>query len=572
MASPAVTPSAPAAAPSAPATPSAPSSSPATSPAPPSPPISTPESPKPPVSAPGGAQADAPKAPYDPKTAPAPPKATDYDNTTDAQARFATDLNRWHREHPEGEKPAEAPSAQTPEQQALAESQPADAPKPVAAPEVAPTPAALAKMLEDKPAFKEFMEANQDIKGPIFKMARELAEAAPIRAIFPTEGDAKFAQEYAGNMVGLKTGSLRLVNNPESAPQFLELFDSQFQQVGADGKPILDAQGKPVYDPDRNAVRNAIFNSRMQEVAQPLVSEMADLKTKLAGNYPSDSARAADQKRLDNLEYAQTALTAVEAILDGSFFEAGPPELPADATPEQKAWFEGEQKKIADQRKELEDKQKGMSKEERTQASQQFQTSVRNDMGTVAGDVIRNALQQAIDSGVYIPKFYLQEKYRDANGKETETAAIAARLFIEFEKELHKPGSRSLMEMAQHELLPQNEQTKAIRKTWYARKAAELLPGPDGLVQKEIDRIQGLVQLDQKDLAERNKKRNEVAQPEPATGGGSLPQNASREQILQAAEEAAKKWTKDHGEDWDTLPGNEKQARAVTQANRMMRK
>jgi hypothetical protein len=120
------------------------------------------------------------------------------------------------------------------------------------------------------------------------------------------------------------------------------------------------------------------------------------------------------------------------------------------------------------------------------------------------------------------------------------------------------------MDIANHELLPQNEQTREIRKTWYARKAAEMIPG---LVQKEVDRIQSLVKLDQDKQAEREKTRNQVAQPEPSTGGSSLPQGASREQILQAAEEAAKK---DPG--FATASPNEKQARILTQVHRLGKK
>jgi hypothetical protein len=483
-------------------------------------------------------------------------------------------MNRWYREHPEGVKPADAAPAvpaaeQTPEQKALAEAQPADAPKPPAAPEVAPTPQALADMMEKKPAFKEFMDANPDIKGPVFKMARELAEVAPIREIFPSVDDAKFAQEYSSAMVGLKTASMRLAQTPDSAPQFLEMFDSQFAQVKPDGTPVLDAAGKPVYDPDREAVRGAIFNSEISQHTSRITSEIDGLKAKLAGAYPSDFARAKDQERLDNLEYAQTALGVLDQIRDGSFFQSAPPEPPADATPEQKQWFENQKAELARQRQEIEDQKRGASKEQQTQSAQQFQTAVRNDRGAAAATVIGSAMKAVVDSGVYIPEFYMQEMAMNDDGTPSKTAAIVARIFKTFEAKLHTPGSRTLLDIAGHELLPQNDQTKEIRKGWYARKAAELIPE---IVQQEVDRIQGLVKLDETRQAERMKERNRVAQPEPQTGGGSLPQNASEAQIRTAAEEAAKQFAAKEGVNWDSLPGNEKQARMITQVHRMQKK
>jgi hypothetical protein len=75
-----------------------------------------------------------------------------------------------------------------------------------------------------------------------------------------------------------------------------------------------------------------------------------------------------------------------------------------------------------------------------------------------------------------------------------------------------------------------------------------------------------LVKLDQATQAEMLKERNRVAQPEPSTGGSALPSGASDAQIKTAAEETAKRI---YGEGWDNLPGNEKQARIVTQANKL---
>lgn len=575
MGSPAVTPSAPAApsapAPSAPAPSSVPSSAPAASPTPPSS-APAPASPEAPSAGQLPVAPAAPAAPYDPITAPAPPKNTDYGNNGEDQAKFLTDLKRWEREHPNGEvkpvdvPPAAAPEQLTPEQQALKDSLPPEAQQ-QQPPAETPTPQALAEMMEKNPKLKEFFDANPSEKGAFFKMSRDLAELAPIRAIFPTEGDAKFAQEYSTAMVGLKTASMRLIDNPDAADDFLNVFDSQFQRVDATGQPILE-NGKPVFDPDRDVVRNAIFNSRMQEIKAPLTQQMADLKTKLAGAYPSDFARGQDQERLDNLSYAETALGVLDQILDGSFFESAPPEPPADATPEQKQWFENQKAELTRQKQELDDKQKGASKQERAAASQQYATGVRNDMGSAVATVMGNALKAVQESGVYIPEFYLQEKFVDpGSGKATQTSALAVRIFTAFENELMRPGSRTLMEITQHELLPQNDQTRQIRKDYYARKASEMIAGPNGFAQKEVDRIQSLLKLDEEKLTAMTRKRNEVAQPEPSTGGSSLPSGATRDQIMRTAEEMAAK-----DPEFAMASPSDKQARIVTQYNRMQRK
>lgn len=574
MATPATPVSVAAPAPSATPTP-APAITPISTPAPIAP-VSTPEDTPAPVAAPAAEPTATPAAlaaPYDPKTAPAPPKATDYPNTTDGQAKFATEMTRWYREHPDGAPAAVDPAAvaaegnqepaKTAEQQAVADAN--NEANPAEPSTSAATPQALAEFLKDDAALSAALEANPKAKGAMFKMARELAEVAPIREIFPTADEAKFAQEYSTSMVGLKTAAMRMIDNPEHVPAFLDVLDGQFARVGADGNPVLDAQGQPTYDPDRDAMIGAIFNREVQQYNQRFTGEIADLKGKLAGNYPSDAARNADQTKLDNLEYAATALSVLDQIRDGSFFESAAPEPPTDATAEQKAWFEQQKADLARQKQELADQKKGASKDERTTATQQFQTAVRNDMGSSVGTVIGTSLKAATDSGVYIPQFYLQEKHVDhATGKETNTSAMAVRLFNQFENEIMRPGSKTLMEAVGHELLPQNDQTREMRKTWYAKQAAQLMPG---LVQKEIDRIQGLVKLDQATQAEMLKERNRVAQPEPSTGGSQLPASASRDQILSAAEEAAKK---DPG--FAAASPSEKQARILTAVHRMSRK
>lgn len=49
-------------------------------------------------------------------------------------------------------------------------------------------------------------------------MARRLAAAEEVLNLVPTKADAEFMRQHATEMVGLKTASMRLAVNPESAP------------------------------------------------------------------------------------------------------------------------------------------------------------------------------------------------------------------------------------------------------------------------------------------------------------------------------------------------------------------
>jgi hypothetical protein len=490
-----------------------------------------------------------------------------------------TAMHQWRRDHPgESLRPAEAtdigaptekptePGAAPAEPGAAEPGKPAEGAEPGApAAEAAPaTPRQLADLMEKTPEFGAFMEAHPEVKGPVFALARKLAEAEPILAIAPTLGDAQFLQEYAGNQVALKTASLRTIDNPESVPEFLNLFDQQFQRLDAEGKPVVDAQGQPVLDADHQAVVGGLVNREIGKYSTQIKGEMQQLEAKLAGYYPNEASKAMDGKRLENLKLADLALQVLEQIRDGSIFDAAAPELPEDATEEQKTWFTEQRAELARQRQAIEDQKKGAGKEERAAQAAAFNTSVRNDLGMTAGKMIGEALKQVEDSGVYIPEMYKQEKYRDRSGKEWNTPRIAAELFIQFENELMKPGSKTLMEITQHQLLPANGQTRKIRQDYYARKAADMIPQ---LVDKEVGRIQDLVKVDQDKLGARAAARNQAASAEPSTGGSSLPQNASREQILQAAEEAAKKLP-----EWAAANPNDRQAMMLTQFHRLRKK
>ena len=500
--------------------------------------------------------------------------------------KFLADLRKYEAENPKAAPgaaaPANAAEAQVAEAKAAADqlgAQPGDAKpgetkpgeakpgeaKPAAEADANVTPKQLADLLDARPELKAAIEADPEAKGQLFGMARKLAAADEVLKIVPTKADAEFMAQHATEMVTLKTASMRLADNPESAPQVLEMLDQQFAIVDGDGKPVLDTAGNPTYASDRKPFLDAVVSRELGGFKKDYGAEMNQLKAKLAsGVYPNDAAKQMDQQRLDSLEYALTAIEVVDMLRSGEYFKPEMPEIPADASAEFKAWAESERKRIADEAAALDAKKQGAGKEAKAAERAQFQGAVRSDMGSSAGKMISERLREAVESGTYIPEFYLQEKWTDpVTGKPSNTAAIAARLFMQFENELLRPGSRSMLEITQHELLPPNEQTRALRKAWYDRKAAEIIPD---LVRAEVDRIQGLVKMDKTRQAERSGARAAAAQPEPASAGSSLPQGATEAQMRDKAEELAKKDPR-----FAAASPGDKQAMIITQLHRLRR-
>lgn len=557
--------------PAVPAMPAAPAA-----PAAPAVPVSTPAAPAAPAtSAPPAA---APAAPAPPAAAAAPvaaaePKNTDFAGNRDGQVAFLAAHRKWEAEQPA--KPAPAPVPVAPE---IAEARaaaaqlgaqpgdqprPADGTQPAPAEAAAPTPQEFDEFLNARPERRAALEADPELKGKVFGMARRLAAAEEVLNLVPTKADAEFMRQHATEMVGLKTASMRLAVNPESAPQVLEMLDQQFAVVDKDGKPVVDAQGRPTFAADRRPFIDAVVNRELTGLKTRWSGEMETLKNKLAsGVYPNEAARNLDQQRFDRLEYAQMAAEILPMMMSGEYFEPEPPEIPADASNEFRTWAEQERARLQAVKDDLDGKKQGAGREQQAQASKQFSATVRSDMGASAGRIIGEQLRSLVDSGAYIPEFYLQQKYVDpATGKETNTAEIAARIFMQFESDLMRPGSRTLMDIAQHELLPQNEQTRAMRADWYRTRAVEMIPG---LVAKEAARIEKLVKVDQDKLAERDRVRRQAAQPEPVTAGSGLPQGASERQLMEQAETLAKK---DPG--FAAASPGDKQARILTQLHRL---
>lgn len=521
------------------------------------------------------------------------PKASDYPNTHDGQMQFMQarkDYKRQQAAAGQPGQPAAQPAGQpapkpapTAEEQQAAKGPTAEPAAPGGEQPVDPgkaqpgqadadvTPKALADMMGETPELKALFDAKPEVKGKLFSMARKLASAEPVLDLVPTRADAEFHTGNSAALVTLKAASMRAGEDPSQVGGALDLFDQQFAVVGQDGKPVMGADGKPTYAADRQVFIDGLVNREMGGLRSRFKSEIDGLRQRLGVSdaqleqlsVADPKTLTPDQRKLANLNYAMTAMDVMEQLRSGEFFESGLPQLPADASEEMKAWFAGEQQKLKDQREALDADKRGASKEQRAAERKTFNGQVRADMGGVAGKIIGEQIKQALEAGVYIPQFYLQQMHRDKNGQETKTTEIAVRIFEEFERELNKPGSRNFLTIAEHSLLPTNDQTRAMRKEWYQARAAEMIPG---LVQKEIDRINGLVKADQTEMEKRAQRRTELVHPEPITGGSSLPQGATEAQIRQQAETNAAKLP-----EWNQASPSDKQAMILTQYHRLKR-
>jgi hypothetical protein len=486
--------------------------------------------------------------------------------------QFLAKLQEYEKEHPQGEKPADAPAAEIEKPAADADKPASEPDKPAAEPAIAPTPERLNELFKEAPEVQAALEAHPKVKEQVFEMARQLAAADPILQAIPTKADADFHIQNTNELLGLKTASMRLVRDPETTPQFLEAFDSAYMHVDEKGQPVKDAAGNIVYGEDYKPAINALVAREVGGYKKQFATEMEQLRGRLAnGVYPNEAAKEADQQRLDNLQMGSDAIEILEMIQTGDYFKENPPELPADATPEMKAYFEKQRSELAEERRKLDEKTGAVAKQDRTATAQKFDVAVRTEAGTKAGSMITTILKQKEAAGQYIPQFYLEEKYVDADrnsptfGQETTLPAIYMRIWNAYQREIGlgpdgKPfpetDMRAVNEKVQYELRNPNDATKAALVEWHGKQQAKRIPR---LLDAEIKRIDGLVKKDQEILGQRSAARAQAAQLEPRSAGSSLPAGATDAEILKQVQQEMDANPEARG--WDDM---EREARRAT--------
>lgn len=550
------TPAAPAASAPAPAAPT-PSSAPAPAAAPPaspetpaSPGAETPAAPVPAATAP--AEAASP-AKYDPKTAAAQPQSSDYGQGAQGMEEFIRDNTEWLQAHPEEaerirserraavedgrlidpEAPAK-PADATAEAIAAAEGeQPGEAKPPAeGVPASAATPAAIDAWVTKSPELKAVFEKYPELQAEIMETARGLESAKPVLDIVSTPEEAQFAVEGASRLTSLQTNWMLAGEDPEAVGAAWDMTVDFFKERDANGAEIAGADGRPKMAADYNPFRVKTSTSLIEDTLQaPVTGKIAALEAKLAGVYPNEEAKAADQALLDEAKYEKAAY---DFVLDriGKTQAGGAaqlPELPPNATPAQIAY----QEQLKTERAELDAKAGKQTTETRKAARVALDREVQKSFDKGITDLIDTHINAMKDRGEFLPAFILTDKYINPNtGKVTNVSDIGARMWIALNAKIN---ASPLHTAKLANLQAMGAAGKEARTAELNRLTRLYMPD---LLQARITEIQNGI----RESASGGKKPAEaVARPEPQSAGTVAPVAMDNAAIRTWAEaEAAK--------------------------------
>ena len=469
------------------------------------------------------------------------PKQSDYEGDI---VSFLEAHNAWERgeEVPAvGEnlpKPAEAaPEAKVEEPKPDAEEKPW-----ATEPEQNLTPESLNTLAQKSPELQAAMDASPEVKAALFGMARAVAKLEPIGKIFPNAESAQFAAETSGTFVNIRTGFLEAMDNPESLPQAYEQFASEFQVKDKEGKPVMDAQGFPVYDQDFHMLNDYIVDT-YHDV------EIQDLQAAIEGNqFASD-----DQK-----EQADMALQALKFVKDWKAGKVGMEKPSLDnLPPDVKAYYEQREKEIEAREAALGGKEKNQTAAERAAAKQTFETDVARTIGGSVGGRLKQLVTDDEKAGVFLPSYITQAK-----DPKTGISIFAKDLLDQFEEATYgrtdqetgkviggDPFIRNKAKMLARR--PASEDAKKARVDFVNQLIDDVLPGIYNKTKRELQR---------KDIEDRRKRqgnaetREEMASREPR--GGSAPQPRALDAATAMTE--AYKWVDQNYPDADPRERTEK--------------
>ena len=511
-------------APVAPATPapSAPSAPATPAPAPVVPAVpATPETPAAPV------PAATPETPAVPAASSGPPDPNTFPSTAEGIEQFIEASEKWKQEHPdEAAKAAEAAAkkaeGEEPGAQPKPEEKPAEAPKPAEEPkpgevkpaEAAPaTPKALDDWTTNDPAFKAALDANPTLRGEIMATARAAEVAKPILSIVPTVEEARFAVDNANRILTLEHKFALAPESPEMAEAAFNDFVGLFNVVDEKGQPVKAADGTPVMTESFDFLSRKLTTGALTSAVKDAKASLAALKARVeSGVYPSEEAKAADAALLDDTNYKVAAFEYVTDLLGREDDALTLPELPADATPAQKAL----QEQLKTQLAELNKNKQTSTKAQRATVRAEFETKINRSWGQSVGDYIDNTIKAMRERGEVIPDVVLEQKYvNPVTGKVTESRSFGMLIAQEFQQKCDSIPSVLKKKQDLAALLP-GPQTEALRIAENQRLRNLYLPA---IVEAHVKRIQDGIREMSGQRQEQHQKVASVARVEPQSAG-----------------------------------------------------
>jgi hypothetical protein len=551
-----------AAPPASPSAPVAPASVAPTVAAPPAPP-STPAVPAAPVTAAPAAPPVQPK--YDPQTAPAPPKSTDYSPDEEGQAQFMADNSKWGFAHPDeavkiradkiaaedGETPApSAPEASVAEQVKAVEGEPAkkDEAQP-AAPIAAATPAAIEEWTTKSPKLAEAFKENPELQTAVMEMARFNESAKPVMDIVSTKEEALFAVDYANRLVNVQSAWMMAAEDPDMVQPAWGQIEDMFKSRDANGAEIKDAQGAVQFDADFAPFLSTATATQLKRFGAPIDAQIAALEQRLAGNYPNEEARAADTDLLKQAEYEKMAYDFVLAKLNaGETTQL--PSLPPNATKEQIDF----QKKLEERQKELDAKQGKQTVAQRKEARRALDVDVDRSWSKTITDRISAKVNAMKERGEYIPDFVLEDKWiNPQTGQPGKVSAFGMKLYQQLNQMIYgNPVHRAKLAQLQ----AAGASAKDARIAELNTLTGRYLPK---LIDAEVTRIQTDIRKGQKQPAATVSGQPPIARQEPNSVGSVQPQVMGKEQVRTWAEGEAKK-----DPTWNSLDSTEREALIIS--------
>jgi hypothetical protein len=472
---------------------------------------------------------------------PAEPQSEKYPATEEGLRQFITEHDAWEQANPDaaaaakaarGEQPAAAETKTA--EQIAAETPAAEAEAGKETPPAAATEA-LPKAFDDAiaadPALKAALEANPAARELVMEAARASEAAKPILALAPTLEAAQFMARQANVVLDVRHNMLMGVEDPEARTAGFNGLKEQFIETDDKGQPMRGADGKPVYGKDYDlCLRTPASLEKLAEMRDQVVGQIRDLEAKTKGVYPDQAAKDTDLSALEDAGYTRDALNCVLSILSPA--PEGPPALPPDATPEQRAFQERLERQQAEFRRQQEDAGKGAQ----ANAVRQFEQTQRVNWQKGVGKGIDDYLTAAKARGEVIPEYLITRPWIDpATGQASTIPAVSVEILTEYDRTVMGiPTERAELQRLQR-LGPAGAQQ---RETNAARlRNSYLTP----IIQRKVREMQDGLRESQKAEADRQQKIAGVARNEPQSSGGGSQPVLTEAQLETKARETAEK-------------------------------